>query len=381
MIVSDYITKIKNSKLYAVLCPRKYTVLTVIMAIAVVWYFLCHHFIKQDNNDNIIRPVRYVKVEHKKINQPVSLTGEIVAKNNIALSFRIDGKLIERLLSLGDKVTSGQVVAKLDPQDIKDNLISAQSNLDAAQSQLTQAARTEGRQKTLLSKDATTQARYDEALQQLQSAQAKVESSKAALNQAKSKLEYTELRSDTSGVVTSVQIDAGEVVRAGQAIMNIATDEGLDAVFNVPEKALERKLQQLPVEVSLSYNPKIKTTGFVREISPQADPATRTFVVKVGLIDPPAAMKLGSTVTGSVVLHEGLAVELPVMSLNKFNDSPAVWVINPSSHTVSLQNVEIAGYTADSVIISKGLQDGDLVVTAGVQSLYPGQQVNLLEVK
>lgn len=381
MAVSSYITKIKNSSLYIALCHRKYAIFIIVLIITTFSYLLYHYLTRPAIEENTIRPVRYARVEYKRINQPLSLTGEIAAKNNVALSFRVDGKMTERLLSLGDKVVAGQVVARLDPQDIKDSLTSAQSNLAAARSELTQAARTEARQKALLSKDVTTQARYDDALQQLQSAQAKVESTEAALNQAQNRLEYTDLRADTSGVVTSVEVDAGEVVKAGQAIMRIATDEGIDAVFNVPEKILQSKPQKFHIEVSLSYNPKIKTTGFIREVSPQADSVTRTFVVKVGLIDPPPAMKLGSTVTGSVIVHEGLAVELPVMSLNRSNNGPAVWIIDQTNHTVSLQDVEVEGYTTDSVIISKGLQDGDLVVTAGVQSLYIGQQVKLLEVE
>lgn len=379
MIVSDDTTKIRSSKMYSALCYLKYAVLIVVSVAAVSYYLLYNDSTKQESHENEIRPVRYVVAEYKKTDQPSSLTGEIVAQDYVTLSFRVNGKMIERSVSLGDKVVSGQVVARLDPQDIQNNLIFAQSNLALVQSQLNQEIRNEKRQKSLFSKGIITQSIYDDALQRLQSALARLDSAKAELDQVENTLEYTELRTDISGVVTSVHTDSGELVQIGQPVIEVATDEGLDAVFYLPERMLHNKPQEMNVEISLSYDPKIKITGVIREVSPQADPITRTFLVRVGLVKPYPAIRLGSMVTGSFSKCEILAVELPVMSLNKSNNSPAVWVVDQVNHTVSLRDVEVTGYTRDSVIISKGLQNGDLVVTAGVQSLYPGQQVKLLE--
>jgi RND family efflux transporter MFP subunit len=357
---------------------NKYTLsIALIFVIAIIIIKSTGDTSKKED-EKLIRPVRVVKVAHKIAGQSLSLTGEILAKNEIDLSFRIDGKLIERLVSIGEGVTPGQIVARLDP---KDNLTAAKSNLNAAQAALDQATSNEARQKILLSKGVVTNAKYEDALSQLQSAQAKVEGAEANLNQAQNRVEYTNLKVDTAGIVTAVKAEAGEIVRAGQAVMRLATNEGRDAVFNVPEQLFQNKPSndQLLVEVALSHDPNIKTTGIVREVSPQADSVSRTFTVKVGLKNPPEALKLGSTVTGSVTLNKGSAIELPVMSLNKSNSSPAVWVVNPENNTVSLRDVKIIGYNQDSVIISNGLESGELVVTAGVHSLYPGQQVKILE--
>ncbi len=335
---------------------------------------------RQDEPD-LIRPVRTTKAQHKISGQSLSLTGQILAKNEIDLSFRMDGKLIKRLVSVGDTVTPGQIIACIDPQDAKDNLISARSNLTWAQATLTQATSNEARQKILLSKGVITNAKYEDAITQLQSAQAKVEGANASLNQAQNRLEYTDLRVDVAGIVTAIKAEAGEIVKAGQVVISVATNEGRDAVFNVPEQLFQDKSinrNPLSVEVSLSHDPNIKTVGIVREIAPQADPVTRTFTVKIGLTNPPSALKLGSTVTGSVTLNKGSAIELPAMSLNKSGSSPAVWVVNPDNNTVNLRNVKAIGYTQDSVIITEGLENGEIVVTAGIHSLYPGQRVKLL---
>ncbi len=360
---------------------NKYTLSIALIFVIVVIVIKSVGGTSKKEEEKLIRPVQVVKVAHKIAGQSLSLTGEILAKNEIDLSFRIDGKLIERLVSVGDLVTTGQIVARLDPQDVKDNLIAAKSNLNAAQAALDQATSNEGRQKILLSKGVVTNAKYEDALSQLQSAQAKVEGAEANLSQAQNRVEYTNLKVDTAGIVTAVKAEAGEIVRAGQAVVRIATNEGKDAVFNVPEQLFQSKPSndQLTVEVSLSHDPSIKTTGIVREVSPQADSVSRTFTVKVGLKNPPEALKLGSTVTGSVTLNKGSAIELPVMSLNKSNSSPAVWVVNPGDNTVSLRDVKIIGYNQNSVIIAEGLENDELVVTAGVHSLYPGQQVKILE--
>ncbi len=360
---------------------NKYTLVIAFICVIVIIAIKSVSGSSKPVNEKLIRPVRVIKVAHKITGQSLSLTGEVLAKNEIDLSFRMDGKLIERLVSLGGLVSPGQIVARLDPQDVKDNLTTAKSNLNAVQASLEQATSNEARQKILLSKGVITNTKYEDALSQLQSAQAKVEGAEANLNQAQNHVEYTNLHIDTAGVVTAVKAEAGEIVRAGQAVMRIATNEGRDAVFNVPEQLFQNKPSNGPlsVEVSLSHDPSIKTTGIVREVSPQADSVTRTFTVKVGLKNPPEALKLGSTVTGSITLNKGLAIELPVMSLNKSNSSPAVWVVNSDDNTVSLRNVKIIGYNQDSVIIAEGLENGELVVTAGVHSLYPGQQVKILE--
>jgi RND family efflux transporter MFP subunit len=130
--------------------------------------------------------------------------------------------------------------------------------------------------------------------------------------------------------------------------------------------------------VHLAEDPTVTAMGRVREVGEQADPVTRTFQVKVGLTDPPPAMRLGSTINGSVQLNSAPVITIPASALTQFNQQPAVWIVDPSKLTVSMRNIDVLRYDPGTVIISYGLDTGDIVVTAGAQALHPGQKVRLL---
>jgi membrane fusion protein, multidrug efflux system len=149
-------------------------------------------------------------------------------------------------------------------------------------------------------------------------------------------------------------------------------------VFDVPGQGLRSAPHDPLVTVSLTEDPAVTTVGRVREVSPQADPVTRTFEVKVGLTDPPAAMRLGATVIGHVQLDTAPTIEIPATALTEFDHRPAVWVVDPSSLTVSLRNVDVLRHNPATVAISSGLETGEIVVTAGTQALHPGQKTRLL---
>jgi len=324
------------------------------------------------------RPVRTVTVERPVGGEIVSLTGQIRAKDQTNLAFRVGGRIIERPVNVGDVVTPGQVVAKLDPQNQQNELRSAQASLASAEAILTQARLTFGRQQKLLKDGWTTSARFDEAEQALKTAAAQVDSARAQLRIAQDRLSYTVLVANAAGVVTAVGAESGEVVPAGQMVVQLAQQDGRDAVFDVPEQLIRTGPRDPLVQIALTNDPTIRATGRVREVAPQADAATRTFRVKVGLIDPPAAMRLGATVTGSIKLIATPGVEVPATALTKADGRPAVWVVDTRSLTVSLRNVDVARYDPATVVIAQGLETGEVVVTAGVQTLHPGQKVRLL---
>jgi len=273
-------------------------------------------------------------------------------------------------------VTAGQLVARLDPQNELNALRSAEADLVAANAELTQAQGTEGRQRELLQKGITTRTQYEQALQHFETAQSRVHSAEARLRIAEDRRSYTDLHADAPGAVIAKGAEPGEVIRAGQMVLQVAHEGAKDAIFDVPVQ-LMRAGKPAEVEVYLADNPNIRTTGEVREVSPQADPATRTHQVKVGLLDPPPAMFLGTTVVGRVTLHAEPIIELPGTALTQWDGKPAVWVVDRASKTVNLRPIEITSYTADSVIVAQGLQDGEIVVTAGVQALHPDQKVKL----
>jgi RND family efflux transporter MFP subunit len=160
--------------------------------------------------------------------------------------------------------------------------------------------------------------------------------------------------------------------------VELAREGGRDAVFDVPEQLNRTGPRDPLVQIALTNDPTVRATGRVREVAPQADATTRTFQVKVGIIDPPQGMELGSTVTGRIKLSAPPGVEIPASALTEANGRPAVWVVDPQSKTVSLREVEVLRHDPATVVISQGLETGDLVVTAGVQTLRPGQKVQLL---
>ncbi len=324
------------------------------------------------------RPVRTVTIERSTEGETLSLTGQVRAKDEVNLAFRLDGRIIERLVNVGDLVTAGQVVAKLDPQNQQNSLRSAQAALAAANAQLTQARATFSRQQQLLKDGWTTRANFDEAEQALKTAEAQVDSGQAQLRIAQDQLSYTVLLADATGAITAVGAESGEVVRAGQMVVQLAHQGRRDAVFDVSEQIMRTGPRDPLVEIALVDDPRVTATGRVREIAPQADSATRTFRVKVAITDPPEAMRLGSTVIGRIKLSAPSGVEVPASALTATNGHPAVWVVDRQSETVSLRNVNVLRYDAATIVISQGLEAGERVVTAGVQTLRPGQKVRLL---
>jgi membrane fusion protein, multidrug efflux system len=325
-----------------------------------------------------VRPVRTVTVARQPAGEAVVLTGHIEAENEAALGFRISGRMIERPVNIGDRVQPGQLLARLDPQNEQNALRSAQAALSAAQGQLTQAHNNFGRQQNLLSRGVISRAEFDHAKEGLQTAQAQVDDAEAQLKIARDRLGFTELHADAPGSVTARGAEPGEVVQAGQMIVRIARQNGRDAVFDVPAQLLRSASGDRPITVHLAEDPNVTAIGRVREVGEQADPVTRTFQVKVGLTDPPPALRLGSTVNGSLQLETAPMITIPASALTQSNQRPAVWVVDPSSSVVSMRNVEVSRYDPGAVVVSHGLETGDIVVTAGVQALHPGQKVRLL---
>lgn len=324
------------------------------------------------------RPVRTVTIEQRAAGASVTLTGRIEAEDEVALAFRISGRVLENDRKLGDRIEAGQVVARLESQNERNALRAAQANLVASQGQLTQARNHFERQDTLLKQGWTTRANHDQAKQALQTAESQVDAAEAQMKTAYDLVSFTELKADAPGVVTAVGPSAGEVVQAGQMILRVARRDGRDAVFDVPAQVIRTAPSEPRITVNLTDDPKVSAIGRVREIAPQADPVTRTFAVKVGLTDPPPAMRLGATVTGRMEGYSVPVIEIPATALTKANSQPAVWIVDPSNRTVSIRNVDVLRYDPARVAVSGGLTTGDVIVTAGVQALHPGQKVRLL---
>ena len=328
-----------------------------------------------------IRPVRSLTVASRAPDSTVALTGNVQAQNEINLSFRIDGRLVERTVDVGDTVRPGQLVARLDPQNEESGLQAARAQLSAARAQQGEARTNFNRMRELVVEDAVSRAQFDQAEALLKTADAQVEAAQQQVNLAGNRLGYTRLVSDVAGVVTARGPEPGEVVGAGRMVVQVAREGGRDAVFDVPAQIKDGASGGREIVVALSDDPKVTAKGRVREVSPRADPVTGTFAVRVRLIDPPPAMRLGSTVTGRVRLDGPPAIELPPTALVRADGKTAVWVFDKGSGTVSLRTIEVRSADAAAVQVASGLKPGEVVVTAGVQALRPGQKVRLLESK
>src|SRR6201987_1602577 len=239
------------------------------------------------------RPVRTVTVDPSKAGETVSLTGEIQPRYQADLGFRVNGKILERPVDVGTQVKKGDLLARLDPQQYRQDLEVAKSEIAVAEAEVTRSQAQEYRQRELLKNGHTTQVAYDQALKTFKTAQAQLDAARARQIQASENLGYTELKADNDGVITAIGADPGQVVSAGQMVVRLAQPGEREAVFNIAEGAFKKRPTDPTVRVHLVSNPEIETAGKVRYISPQADPETRTYTVRVSLPDAPAEMRLG----------------------------------------------------------------------------------------
>lgn len=328
-----------------------------------------------------VRPVRTMIIYPKPIADDRQAVGEIRPRLETDLGFRVSGKLVSRSVDAGVAVKQGDILARLDEQDFQNKVRSAEADVVSAEAVLTEATGNEDRQNQLLAKGITTKSSYDAALKNKRSAEAQLDSVRAALNLAKDQLKYTELKADFDGIVTGVGAEPGQVVNIGQMVVRLAKPDTVDAVFNIAESAFRDRTpgDRPQIIVNLLSSPAVVAEGVVREVSPVADPVTRTYQVKVTLENPPPAMRFGASVLGRLKATTAPVSVLPGSALYDQQGKPAVWILDKTSSTVKLHPVKVARIETDRVVISEGLTEGDVVVTAGVNRLSEGQKVRSAE--
>jgi RND family efflux transporter MFP subunit len=304
-------------------------------------------------------------------------SGVIDSRYNAQLGFLVGGRLVERKVDIGAIVKDGDMLAQLDATDYKNKLAAAQSQIRAAEGDVAQAAPQEERLRTLLKKGYTTQVEYDRALRNLSNAKAKVEEAQANVRLAEDQVAYTTLVSDADGAVTAVGADPGQVVNAGQMIVQVSRLDAREGVFAVSEKAAAYLKLGMIIRVALQSDPSIAIDGAVREISPKADPVTRTYQLKVALPNAPEAMRLGAVVTGTLDLKGDPVAVIPTGALLQTGDQAAVWVVDTANGTVHRRPVKVLRFDAETVTVAEGLKEGDVVVTAGINTLAEGEKVRL----
>src|ERR1700686_896169 len=327
------------------------------------------------------RAVRTVVVDLKPIGDDRQAVGEVKPRYESDLSFRVAGKVLSRLVDVGAWVKKGDKLAALDTQESQNRLRSAEADASSAEAALVNAQGTEARQAKLLKDGWTPKATYDTALQNLQAAGARLKAAKANLDLTPDQLNYTTLKADFDGVITAVGAEAGQNVNAGQMVVKLARPDDKDGVFNIAETAFtDISNTQLDVVVWPLSNPDMTLEGVVRALSPVADPATRTYAVKVTLNNPPPQLRFGMSIGGLLKGKAPVAVALPLSAVFERNGSPAVWLLDQQSSSLTLRPITIARYEANIVVVASGLAKGDIIVTAGVNTLTVGQKVRIAQV-
>jgi len=327
-----------------------------------------------------LRPVRTVVVDAKPILDDRQAVGDVKPRYESDLSFRVDGKLVSRRVDVGASVKQGDILATLDVQDYQNKLNSAEADVAAAEAAFVEAQSTESRLGKLVKNGWTPQANYDTALHNLRATEAKLASARASLALTRDQLNYTELKAEFEGVITAVGAEAGQNVTSGQMVVKLARLTDKDGVFNIAETALlDHRSENAEVVVWPLSNPQLTIEGVVREVSPVADATTRTYTVKITLKDPPPSLRFGMSIGGRWKGSTAPVVALPLSVVFEKNGSPAVWVFDPQSGSATLQPVAVARYEAETVVIAGGLAKGDLVITAGINTLREGQKVRLAD--
>jgi membrane fusion protein, multidrug efflux system len=319
--------------------------------------------------------VETVIVEALPLSQTVSSTGEINARVQSELSFRISGRITKRMADVGDRVEAGQVLAEIDAEEQQADVQVALATLQSGQAQQTQAKQALDRQESLFSTGVTTRASLDEARESLLTANATVDSAKAQYDTARDTLAQTELKADANGIITTRDAEVGQVAQAAQLIFTLAQDGPRDAVFNVDESLFLGLGRDFESEVDIhpltGGNP-MKAT--VREISPSIDKTTGTIRIKLGIAED-AKVSLGSPVVAIVHYKPITAIRLPASAIASDAGQPAVWVVDPKTSKVSLRPVEVIVYGSSHFSVRSGVTPGEIVVTNGTKFISDGDVV------
>ncbi|MBC3423221.1 MULTISPECIES: efflux RND transporter periplasmic adaptor subunit [unclassified Pseudomonas] len=326
-----------------------------------------------------VRPVLSTLVEPQTQSQLGRFAGTIQARFESTLGFRVSGRIARRWVDVGAQVKPGDTLATLDPTDQQNQLRAAEGDLARVQAQWINAQANARRQQQLYDRGVGAQAQLDIAQTDLKTTGASLEQARSALSQARDQLGYSTLKADHGAVVTAWRAEAGQTVSAGQEVVTLARPDVKEAVIDLPIPVAEQLTPSLVFTVASQLEPAISTTATLRELEPQADAATRTRRARLSLASTPQAFHLGTAI--SVTLSSAIAprTELPATALLERDGKTQVWVVDPQHKTVATREVTLVERSERRVVLGAGVQPGERVVTAGVNSLKPGQQVKFDE--
>ena len=326
-----------------------------------------------------LRPVRSVVVTSQMLATPLILPAEIRPRVEARYGFRVGGKIAQRMVSVGDRVAPGQILARLDPQDAAPAVASAQAQLEAARTDARIALLELNRNKDLRERNFISQGSLDRQQATYDAARSRIDLADAQLRQARNAVDFQTLKADVSGHVIGLEAEAGQVVASGQIVVKVAKDTEVEALVHVPERevALARSTERWQVMVPALAGRVL--TGRLRELSPLSDPASRTYPLRLSLAGDLAGVEWGMTAVANAVRTGAQGFIVPIDSLYSKDGQARVWLVDAATQTVKSVPVKTDGLLDDAVRVVSGLKDGDRVVTAGANLLIDGQKIKLAD--
>jgi multidrug efflux system membrane fusion protein len=301
--------------------------------------------------------------------------GEVHAREEPTLGFRIPGKIARRLVDAGARVRSGQALAELDPSDVRLTSEAARAALASAQSDLALAKAEMQRYQNLADRQLVSRSLYDARVAALQAAQARVQQARAQSASSGNQVGYSVLRAPRDGVISQRLAEAGQVVAAGQPVFVLAADGEREVAISVPETGLERFAVGRELAVELWAKPGQRFPGVVRELAPSADPVTRTYAARVSFSAPPEDIELGQSARVYARVDGDTRLRVPLSALTQSGGQPAVWVVDPATKQVHSRRIVVGAYGEDGVPVLSGLRADDWIVAAGAHLLLENETV------
>jgi RND family efflux transporter MFP subunit len=323
-----------------------------------------------------VRPVRTQQVSRHGIDNTATYSGEIRARHEASLGFLVGGRIERRLVEVGDHVAVGQPLFQIDPTDTTLNANASRTQVESARVQHRQALADYQRYVELGRSQFVSKSEVERMRLAVETAREALRAAQATHGVAANQSSYTTLRATTSGVITSIAAEAGNVVAAGQVVVKIAERGEREIVISIPEARVDELRKARSLTVELWAAPGHFYTGRLRELAPDTDAVTRTYSARISIPDADEKVGLGMTGKLLVMLNGDARLRrLPLTALYDVDGQPKVWVVDARSSRVQLRKVIVAQAQRDSVLISRGLRDGELVVTAGANLLHTGQKV------
>lgn len=363
----NWLAKVSKKQLY-------YSLTAIAAALCILGGMVWNEHRQTKAVANDITVVRTAVVGVAAATQGYTYSGEVRGRYESQLAFQVNGKIIKRNVELGSVINAGDVLMQIDPKDIQQTVNSTSAQVYSAESQLRLAESNLNRFRQLYEQGAVGRMTYDQYVSAYEVAAAAVQQASAQHTQGANQLDYSLLRADKPGVISAITAEVGQVVSAGQPVLTLVQDGEREVEISVPENRIEelRKAQQIKVTFWALSN--VTTDGKVREISPMADPVTRTYKVRISLLNPPPEIKLGMTAAVTLLGSDAQqTVTIPLAAIYQNGDTPAVWVV--TGNTITLRPIKIGQFGDGTIQVLEGLQQGDRIITAGVHKLKEGQKV------